>query len=69
MSVNSALFNIIAAATAPLGTGTTAVISKMRGLEEQERATAKEEQDEEAERELDKQQRSQRSPTERQPSL
>ena len=35
MSINGALFNIIAAATAPLGTGTTAVISRVRGLQEQ----------------------------------
>ena len=35
MSINSALFNVIAAATAPLGTGTTGVISKVRGLDEQ----------------------------------
>lgn len=35
MSVNSAIFNVIAAATAPLGTGTTGVISKIRGLDEQ----------------------------------
>ena len=38
MSINSALFNIIAAATAPLGTGTTAVISRIRGQEEKQRA-------------------------------
>ena len=35
MSINGALFNIIAAATAPLGTGTTAVISRIRGQQEQ----------------------------------
>lgn len=34
MSINGALFNIIAAATAPIGTGTTAVISRIRGLVE-----------------------------------
>jgi putative MATE family efflux protein len=34
MSINGALFNIIAAATAPIGTGTTAVISRIRGLGE-----------------------------------
>ena len=34
MGINTALFNIIAAATAPLATGTAAVISKLRGEEE-----------------------------------
>lgn len=38
MSINGALFNIIAAATSPLGTGTTAVISKLRGEEEEMQA-------------------------------
>ena len=38
MSINSALFNVIAAATAPLGTGTTGVISKVRGLDEQKQS-------------------------------
>jgi hypothetical protein len=36
MGINGAVFNVIAAATSPLSTGTTAVISKLRGEDEEQ---------------------------------